>query len=759
MIDARARVTGGLELVLNVEVPGMLHAAVARSTRPHARIVAVDVSAAQRVRGVRAAMTGADLLAMKAIHPRFGPVLRDQPILALDRVRYVGEPVVAIAAENQEAAAEAALAVDIEYEELPAVFDASNAIEESSPLLHEPAEGVGPTFPDVVLNLHAGHNVCNHFKIRKGDVERALEGATHVFEDEFTTPVVQHVALEPHVCVVDIDPSGRVSCWDTTQTPHFIANHLAELLELDASQVRVIVPSLGGAYGGKCYTKIEPLTAMLALRTRRPVRLALTREEEFVTVTKHASELRLTTGLDAEGRIVARRTRCLFNTGAYADIGPRLIKNGGYGSPGPYAIPNVWVDSYAVFTNMPPAGAFRGYGQQQAAWAYETQMDMIADRLGLDPLELRMANLLVEGDAFHTGEPVRDCHFKELLTEAATGVDWHAGDQPVRSGSRVRAKGFACAIKGTVTPSVSTATVRLNDDGSLNVLTSSVEMGQGLKTVLADIVRERLGLPMELLHVSGVDTAITPYDQQTSSSRSTFCMGNAVLFALDDLVANLRSLAADLLGVETAALEVVGAEVRTPDGRRLSFGDVVRRAGAGNLIGHGRFRTEGGLDRDTGQGVASAHWHQTAGAAEVEVDLETGVVEIVRYYSTTYAGRVVNRVLAELQSEGNVAFGVGQALFEEMDFDDGQLRGANLGEYQVASFEDMPRRLQVSLLEGGEGAEVHGLGETALPAVCPAIGNAVARATGVRLTGLPLTPERVLSAVRERAAAPVGAES
>jgi CO/xanthine dehydrogenase Mo-binding subunit len=678
---------------------------------------------------------------MEVIRSHYGPVLRDQPILALDRVRYVGEPVVAVAAEDPEAAAEAAFAVVVDYEELPGVFTASEAVDDSAPLLHAPAEGAGPTFPDVVLNLGAGHNVCNHFKIRKGDVDAALDSAVHVFEDDFKTPVIQHVALEPHVCVSELDRSGRLTCWSTTQTPHVLVDQLAELLGLSASQVRVIVPSLGGAYGGKCYAKIEPLTTMLALRTRRPVKLALTREEEFVTVTKHASELRLTTGLDADGRIVARRTRCLFNTGAYADIGPRLIKNGGYGSPGPYAIPNVWVDSYAVYTNLPPAGAFRGYGQQQAAWAYETQMDMIAERLGEDPLELRMRNLLDADDAYHTGEPMGDCRFKELLARVTGTIGWNEDSLPVRSGSRVRAKGFACTIKGSVTPSVSTATVRLNDDGSLNVLTSSVEMGQGVKTVLADIVRARLGVPIDRIHVSGVDTAITPYDQQTSSSRSTYCMGGAVLDALEHLEAQLRSLSAG------------------GDGRGADLGELVRRGGHGNLIGHGKFRTEGWLDPDTGQGIASAHWHQTAGAAEVEVDLETGSVEILHLASATYAGRVVSPRLAELQSEGCVAFGVGQALFEEMDFDAGQLRGANLSDYQVVSFADMPERLDVALVEGDDDAEVHGLGETALPAVCPALGNAVSRAIGMRISELPFTPERVLKLARERESAAVGSGS
>ena len=448
---------------------------------------------------------------------------------------------------------------------------------------------------------------------------------------------------------------------------------------------------------------------------------------------------------------MARRATGLFNTGAYADIGPRVIKNAGYGTPGPYAIPNVHVDTYAVYTNLPPAGAFRGYGQPQAAWAYETQMDAIADRLAIDPLELRRINLLRSGDRFHTGEDVGHVRFADLLERAAQAIGWEWPAPPVRAGNRVRAKGFACALKGTVTPSTSTATVRLNDDGSVNVLTSSVEMGQGLQTAMAILAAERLAVPVTAVHVSGVDTAVTPYDQQTSSSRSTHCMGNAVLDACAHVDAALRSLAARPLDAEAAELVLRDGHVAVAGApeRRLRFADVIRTARAGNVIGHGRFHTEGGLDRDTGQGVATVHWHQAAGAAEVEVDLETGKVEVLRYYAATYAGRVVNPDMAALQAHGNVAFGVGQALFEEMTFDEGQLLNGNLGEYMIAGLHDLPRSLIADTVEEDDpGAEIHGLGETALPPVAPAIGNAVSRALGRRFVTLPLTPERVLREVR-----------
>jgi CO/xanthine dehydrogenase Mo-binding subunit len=460
-----------------------------------------------------------------------------------------------------------------------------------------------------------------------------------------------------------------------------------------------------------------------------------------------------------DGTIVARQSVCHFNTGAYADIGPRLIKNGGYGTGGPHRIPHVAVDSYAVYTNLPPAGAFRGYGISQAAWAYETQMDMIAERMGIDPLELRMKNLLEDGDTVMTGEPMEDAHFKELLGEAASWIGWTPGERPQRDGSKVRAKGLSCIIKGTVTPSTSTAVAKLNDDGSLDVLTSSVEMGQGLLTALAILGGEPLGIGVDRVNVSTVDTDVTPYDQQSSSSRSTYAMGTAVQRAVREIRRKLFEHASELLEVAFDDLEITDGTVTVkgvPE-RSLGFGEIVRKTRSGNILGEATYRTEGGLDPETGQGIGSVHWHQAAAAAEVEVDTETGKIVLLRYHGGVYAGRIINPVQAELQSEGNLAFGLGQALFEEMVFDNGQLQNGNLGDYMIASFEDLPRDLNVSVLEYLPADEIHGIGETGLPPVMPAIGNAVYRATGVRIVDLPITPEKILRGLREldaRRAAP-----
>jgi CO/xanthine dehydrogenase Mo-binding subunit len=753
MIDAHERVTGRIAYTIDVELPGMATAKVLRSTVPHARIRRLDVSKARQVAGVYAVLTGADLLERSDIYPYFGPVFRDRPILAIGKVRYVGEPVVAVAAVDADAAQEALDAVEVEYEELPAVFGIDDALAPGAVLVHEDPPKAGHTFADIILHGHPGTNICNQFKLRKGDIERGLAEADEIFEDTFYSPPLQQVPLETHCCVAEV-AHGRVTVWATSQIPHMLRGNLAEVFRLPTSRVRVIVPTLGGAYGAKCYPAIEPIAAVLALAAKRPVKLHLTRDEEFVTVTKHGGRITLTTGVTKDGRIVARKSLCHFNTGAYADIGPRLIKNGGYGTAGPHNIPHVWVDSFAVYTNIPPAGAFRGYGINQAAWAYESQMDMIADRLGLDPYEFRMKNLLTEGQTFATGEPVEDCHFRELLTMVAKGIGWDARTRRSQSGNLVRGKGLSCTIKSTVTPSTSIAVVKLNDDGSLNVLTSSVEMGQGQKTAHAILAAERLGIPLEKIVVMSPDTDATPYDQQSSSSRTTYAGGAAVQLAVDDVRAQLVRLGAGLLGVAEDAVEIADGRVRTktPPHRGLEFGEVVRKARSGNLVGRGTFQTKGQLDPETGQGVASAHWNQAAGAAEVEVDLETGKVRLLRYHGASYPGRVVNRVQAELQLEGNVGFGISQALFEEMLFDNGQLQNATLADYMITSIEDMPRELVVHILENPERGDIHGIGETSLPPVMAAIGNAVCQATGVRVKDLPITPEKVLRGLRELAA-------
>ena len=754
MIDADQRVRGRVPYAIDIALPRMLHAKLVRSRAPHARIIRVDVSAARAVPGVRLVLTGAEIRALPWVKPVFGPVLRDQPLLADDVVRYVGDPIAAVVADDADIAAHAASLVEVEFEELPAVYDPVEALKPDAPVLHSTPAERSAMFRDVIVHNTANTNICNRFRIRKGDPDAGFAAADVIFEDEFRSPAVQHVPLETHVCVATWD-DDRIVCHSNTQTPFVLRAQLAEVFGLPLARIQVVVLTLGGGYGAKCYPKIEPLVVLLARLTQRPVRLHLTREEEFVTITKHAMVIRMKTGLMRDGSFIARAMTGWFNTGAYADIGPRLIMYGAIGSSGPYRIPNLSADTYAVYTNVTPAGAFRGYGISQAGWAHETHLDMIADRMGIDPVELRRRNLLVEGDTFSTGEPVNNFHVGELLDRCAEAIDWDPDAPPVRSGRLVRAKGLSLIAWRALPLAVSTAAAKLNEDGTLHLLTGSVEMGQGLQTAMATLAGERLDLPIDRISVSSVDTDVVPYDQQTSASRSTYAMGGAVIGAVDEIRERLLDLAADQLEASRDDIQLVDGTARVsgvPE-KSISYGDVVRTAGVGNLQGRGRHRAAGALDPDTGQTLTEGpgHWHQAAGGAEVEVDLDTGSVRVLHYHGGAFAGRVVNPVQAELQTEGGITFGLGQALFEEMIYDGGQLQNGNLGDYMIPSMADLPGRLDHSIVEHPEGGEIHGLGENSLPPVMPAIANAVFRATGVRITDLPITPEKVLRGLRSLA--------
>ena len=759
MLDAVERVSGRINYVLNFELPGMLVGKILRSPFPHARLVSVDGSPAARLEGVLAVLTRNDFAPATDFSGRYGRVFRDQTVVAFDKVRFVGDPVAAVAALNEDIAEEALSLIKVDYEELPAVFDEEDALLPDAPLVHDPRPEQQPIFGKLIQDLSGGSNVCSHFKLRRGDVERGFREADFVFEDVFHSPAAQHVALEPHVTVAQYS-RDKLTIWTSTQMPHAIRSQMAELFHLPLARVRVVVETLGGGFGSKGSLRLEPIVSFLARKSTRPVKIVLKREEEFVTVCKHPATVRIKTGVTKDGVLVARQVIADFNTGAYSDIGPVVARNGGSAMSGPYRIPHVWIDSRAVWTNLVPAGALRGFGVPQAVWAYESQMDMIAERLGLDPVAFRRKNLLRDDDLFATGEKLDGMHYEELLDRAAASVNWTERDArwfatdrgPNNKVPLRRGKGLALVIKATITPSTSSAALKLNEDGSLNVLTSSVELGQGAKTVLAQIAAEALQIPFGSVSVSDPDTDLTPYDQQTSSSRTTFSMGGAIGKAAEDLKQQLLEKGAELL--EAAASDLVLAEgrvvVRGSPGRSLGYGEIVVRSNQGNLIGRGAFSTRGGLDLQTGQGIGSVHWHQGAIACEVAVDVETGKVEVLHLSPCVFAGRVVNPRLCELQLEGSAIFGQGQALFEEMVYDDhGQILNRNLGDYNIPSFDDIPRKLNSSTIELQGSHEVHGIGETLLPPVMAAIGNAVYNAVGVRVRDLPLTAERVLRELRK----------
>jgi CO/xanthine dehydrogenase Mo-binding subunit len=758
-VDGPAKVNGLAQYTADIVLPGMLHAKVLRSTIPHARLIRVDASAAERELGV-IAITRDDL---GGIDPFYGAVLKDQPVLALDRVLFAGDAVAVVAAESRDIAEEALDLIDVEYEALPAVTDPFEAQAPGAPILHAERNTPEVQFIDMrSVHFQTDSNVCSIYHVAQGDFEQAYGAADHQFDDVYTAPTVQHGHIEPHASTAYWEPGGKLVVYSSSQNPSVVRTQLAEMFHLPESSVRIIVPYVGGGYGAKTYPKLEPIVATLSRKARRPVSLVLTREEVFMTVVRHATSVRIRTGVRKDGTLVARKVETTYDTGAYADIGPRTAKNGGYSAGGPYRIEHQDLTSYCVYTNKPPSGAFRGFGVPQVCWAYESQMDDIARRLGVDPVALRRQNLVQENDIFITGDRLVSVGLGRCLDQVVEAIGWRGieSTRPISTDRPgfVRGIGVAAMIKSTMTPSNSAASVRLNADGSATLLTSSVEIGQGPHTSLAQIVAEAIGLPLDRVTVTFPDTDFTPYDQSTSSSRTIFSMGHAALQAGTQIRDQLLDIASRQLEVAPHDLQVVdgiisvkGSPDRTmtiPQAFRAHFGTAV-----GSLFGAFDLQTTGGLHPDTGKGKASAFWFLSAAGAEVEVDLRTGKVRVVRAVVSVDTGKSINPRQCWLQNEGSMLTALGTALFEEMVFDNGQPVNASFLDYMLPSMEDYPDGFRSLLVEtphpeGPYGAK--GMGEAGLGPVAPAIGNAVANALkGARLYDLPLRPERVLAAMAQ----------
>ena len=512
------------------------------------------------------------------------------------------------------------------------------------------------------------------------------------------------------------------------------------------------MPYLGGGYGGKVYPKVEPITVALAQKARRPVRVVLSREEVFYTITKHAAVIRMKTGVKNDGTLVARECEIHLDTGAYAEIGPRVAKKSGYTAAGPYRIPNLKIDSYSVYTNKPPAGAFRGFGVSQSAWAVESQMDIIAAALKIDPLELRLKNGYVDGDRFVTEEKLAGVGLGQCLNEAAKSIGWEKKSlkdpklQEFNGGNIKRGKGLACMIKATITPSISCAVVKLNEDASLSIYTGTVEMGQGSETVMAQIAGQEMGIPLSKVQVLGVDTDVVPYDLTTSSSRSTFHMGKAVQLAARHILRQLKETVAKEYGVPEDKIGFADGKIRLPEAQ-LDYAEVMfKRFGmqGGTLIGEGQVKTS--TKDELGEKSTSSFWFLAAGAAEVEVDSDTGKFKLIKYASAVDVGKALNPLGCRQQLAGAAITGIGQAMFEEIAYDNGQLLNPNLVDYVLPSLGDMPAVIDSIAIEiphrnGPFGAK--GIGESALIPVAPAIANAIYDAVGVRIKDLPVKAEKI----------------
>ncbi len=748
-VDAVEKVTGTAIYGPDLKVPGMLFGKVLRSPLPHARILNVDTSKAERLPGVKAVATGKDFIA------RYGLIIQDQPCYCFDKVRYIGDPVAGVAAADLDTAEEALGLIKVDYEELPPVFNAVAAMNPDAPLVHE---DLGSYWHVPVFFPVAGTNICNHFKLRRGNVEEGFQKSEFIFEDTFTTPMVQHCHLEPHVSMAKFDPSGHVTIWSSTQHPYAVRREVARFLELPTNHVRVIVTCLGGGFGGKVMLKVEPLCLVLAMKVKnfRPVKIMLTREEEFyaTSVVRHPTITTIKAGVRKDGTLMALETMMVLDTGAYADVGPVVTRSVGISVTGPYKIPHVWADAYCVYTNMPIAGAFRGLGIPQLQWANDSMMDLLAEGVGMDPVEFRLKNALTEGDLSATGQTLHSVGIRECIRKAAEGIEWG------KKTGKYRGKGMGTAYKMTQSPSSSSAFVKLSEDGSVEVLSSTVDMGQGSNTVLAQIAAEELGVEVRNVRVVPPDTDVTPYDHGTASSRSTFHMGNAVKEAAADARRQLFELAGEQLEVKPEDLEARGGFVfvkgGTGKGTPISAIRMGVTYGKGKpIIGRGSFSVPEAtlLDQATGQGACpSVFWLYGAQAAEVEVDPSTGKVEVLKIAAAHDLGRVINLLNCEQQVEGAVVMGVGTTLMEEMILQEGKPVNTNFADYRIPTSLDAPEVASIFVeaahKDGPYGAK--GLGEPVLIPTAPAIGNAVYDAIGVRIHDLPITPEKILKALKEK---------
>ncbi|HEY7168723.1 MAG TPA: xanthine dehydrogenase family protein molybdopterin-binding subunit [Candidatus Binatia bacterium] len=745
-VDGEEKVTGKALYTVDLHIPRMAHAKLLRSPFAHARISRIDASKAEKLMGVYGVITRED----QRHFGMFGAAYKDQTIVAVDKVRYVGDPVAAVAAVDDATAEEALRLIEVEYDELPAVTNIEEALAPEAPLVHDTSAAGGDLMGQhyEVPPEFVGTNLCYRFSYAKGDVEDGFRKSDKIFEHTFTFPRVQHFSMEPHATIADVE-GDRITVWAATQEPFTLREHLADIFRVPQNKVRVIVPYVGGGYGGKLSVKTEPLAAVLSWKIKRPVRLAHSIEESFKTVTRHPARVRIKTGITKDGKLVARQCLIHMETGAYADAGPRVTQKAGYRSFGPYATPHMKTDAYTVYTNTVPAGAYRGFGTLQVTWAYESQMDIIAQEMGFDPLEFRVKNLLQKGDLYTPGDTPVDCDLKEGLMVAAEEIGWGKnGHEPGRG------KGLACCMKdGGGTYKIASAAVKMISDGSVVLLTGTVELGQGARTALSQVVAEEMGLSLEQITVAQLDTDVTPYDIATNASSSMVAMGLSVQRASQDVKRQIVAYAERLLETSPDRLSIQSGKVVGPNGNSIGFDELMKRvfgARAGEIIGHGGYQDI--KSKEAALGAPTTFWEVAWGGVDLEVDGETGAIKLLKYVSVADTGKAINPVTCEGQDEGGVMNAIGHTLVEEMVYKDGQLLNPNLIDYRIPTFGNLPDQFETVLIENGNGPGPFGSKGTAEGALLPvaaAIGNAVFQATGVRFFDLPLTPERIWKAIKK----------
>jgi CO/xanthine dehydrogenase Mo-binding subunit len=732
-LDGVDKVTGMARYTGDLVFANAAHAVVVRCPYPRARIVGYNTTAASTMTGVLAVVTGND---PAVVGRRFGQLKSDQPLLADHIATYAGEPVVAVVAEDEAIARRAAGMVTADYEPLPYVIDARDALKPDAPTVHGPEPGPDPA-TDGVRHHQVHGNVCAQVDHAWGDIDLAFRGADHIASGTYSVPMAFPCALEPYVALADVNASG-ITVWTATQHPFIVRRDLARCFDQPLSRVRVLTSYVGGGFGGKSFTKIEPLACALSLAVRRPVRLALSIDESILTSRSDSAEITLETAFDRDGTMRGRRGSIVLNTGAYAGTSPAIARAAALRLAGPYRLAAVSIRSTCVYTNTVPAASFRGFGAPHAAWASEQQVDEAAQALGLDPVAIRLRNVLRRGERIAPGARPLD---GDLAANLRRLVSTTPRPQPRAGRRRTHGIGYAISASDAGYLPTSSAIVRVHTDSSVTIASGSTELGQRSETILAQVVAAELQVPIENVRVVQGDTGLAPFETSTGASRTTTVVGLAVQRASLDARRRLRRIAA-----RTHAVPLMSVVVRPGGamvgGEFVAWGDIVREwlgGTDGEVVGYGSVRGTGRLRE------RPLFWELACAAARVSMDADSGRIRVDQLTIVGDVGRAINPQMAEGQDRGAATMGLGLALLEELVFQDGALVTLGLADYRIPRFSDIPefRTVLVERADGPGPFGARGNGEGAVGVASAAIANAVADLTGVRFRGGPLTPSRV----------------
>lgn len=739
-IDARPKVDGSLKYPSDHYEKGMIWGRVLRAKHPHARIISIDTSAAERLPGVVAVLTHKDVKGSN----RFGIERQDQPVLCSDRVRYVGDAVALVGAETKEAAERALGLIQVEYEPLPRVDDPRAALAKGGPWIHE------------------GGNIIHELHFVRGDVEAGFAGADLVVERTYRTQMMDHAFLETEAGLAVVDGDGMLTIRSCGQYAFRDATQIARALDYPEEKIRMIEPFTGGAFGGKDEVTVQILLALLALKTRRPSKIWLSREEHFISCThRHPVEIRMKTGATRDGKLVAHEVWALQDGGAYASLSGPVLCLVVEHCCGPYLIPNLKVDGWAVYTNNGMSGAYRGFGATQAHVAMESQVNILAEKLGMDPLAFRAGNVIRRGDIFGIGQPMAMAFAADKTIERAMAHPLWTGRGRVKAEIdrsrpenlwKKRGVGVACCFQGSGLgkglPDYAATAIEIDAEGAVTLYQGTIEIGQGSYTGIAQVAAEELGIPPDRIKFVGADTKLTLDSGTTTASRVMYAAGQATLLAARKLAGRIREAAAGGLGVPPGEVVLRGASARTADGARsISFAEIAAAAGGG-LRAEGEFSVPAAKE-EFSMGLPHVVFCSNTQIVLVEVDTLTGEIAVVKVVAIPDCGTVINPANVEGQSEGGIVMGMGYALWEQNVIEKGEFKNTGLSTYILPSAWEAPEieTIPVEVPEESGPFGARSVAEVTTTPTAPAILNAIADAIGVRFTELPVTPEKVIEAL------------